>query len=93
MQSPEFASRWARRRVRTCTSGVKHFRHPVVGAMELAFENLHTPGNSGQRMIAYSAESRTPSEAARRLLASCTAAEANEPEHAAGSTSEDIIPS
>ncbi|MHC0432399.1 helix-turn-helix domain-containing protein [Streptomyces sp. O3] len=80
MQSPEFASRWARHPVRTCTSGVKHFRHPVVGVMELAFENLHIPGNSGQRMIAYSAESRTPSEAALRLLASCAAAELDQPE-------------
>lgn len=91
MQSPEFASKWARHPVRTCTSGVKHFRHPVVGAMELAFENLHTPGNSGQRMIAYSAEPRTPSEAALRLLASCTGAEVDEPQHATGSAAEDTV--
>jgi transcriptional regulator with XRE-family HTH domain len=74
MHSPEFASRWARHPVRTCTSGVKNFHHPAVGTMELAFENFHIPGHSGQRMIAYSAEPETPSEAALRLLAGSAAA-------------------
>ena len=73
MNSDEFASRWARHPVRTCTSGVKHLRHPLVGAMELSFENLVIPGTSGQRLIAYTAEPASPSEAALRLLGSATA--------------------
>ncbi|MEV6803920.1 helix-turn-helix transcriptional regulator [Streptomyces sp. NPDC017248] len=73
MNCDEFASRWARHPVRTCTSGVKHLRHPLVGAMELSFENLVLPGTSGQRMIAYTAEPGSPSEAALRLLGSATA--------------------
>ncbi|WP_410537749.1 helix-turn-helix domain-containing protein [Streptomyces sp. KL2] len=85
MRSPDFASRWARHPVRTCTSGVKHFRHPLVGAMELAFENLHIPGDSGQRMIAYSAEPGSPSDAALRLLDSSTAPGARVPESMAES--------
>ncbi|GAA3139185.1 helix-turn-helix transcriptional regulator [Planomonospora alba] len=68
IQSEEFATRWARHPVRTCTSGVKRFHHPVVGPMELYFENLLIPGGSGQRIIAYSAEPGSPSEAALRLL-------------------------
>nr|WP_307827743.1 helix-turn-helix transcriptional regulator [Planomonospora sp. ID82291] len=68
IQSEEFAARWARHPVRTCTSGVKRFHHPVVGPMELYFENLLIPGDSGQRIIAYSAESGSPSEAALHLL-------------------------
>lgn len=68
IQSKEFAARWARHPVRTCTSGVKHFRHPIVGSMELYFENLLIPGGSGQRIIAYSAVSGSPSDAALRLL-------------------------
>ncbi|MEU5094207.1 helix-turn-helix transcriptional regulator [Streptomyces sp. NPDC020996] len=68
MKSPEFASLWARHPVRTCTSGVKHLRHPLVGAMSLAFENLCVPGTAGQRLIAYTAEPGSPSEAALRLL-------------------------
>jgi transcriptional regulator with XRE-family HTH domain len=73
MNCDEFASRWARHPVRTCTSGVKHLRHPLVGAMELSFENLVIPGTSGQRLIAYTAEPGSPSEAALRLLGSATA--------------------
>lgn len=75
VQSEEFASRWARHPVRTCTSGVKRLRHPLVGAMDLGFENLLIPGSSGQRLIAYTAEPGSPSEAALRLLGSATAPE------------------
>jgi transcriptional regulator with XRE-family HTH domain len=73
MSCDEFASLWARHPVRTCTSGVKYLRHPLVGAMELSFENLIIPGTSGQRLIAYTAEPGSPSEAALRLLGSATA--------------------
>jgi transcriptional regulator with XRE-family HTH domain len=73
MNCDEFASLWARHPVRTCTSGVKHLRHPLVGAMELSFENLVISGTSGQRLIAYTAEPGSPSEAALRLLGSATA--------------------
>lgn len=73
MNSDEFASRWARHPVRTCTSGVKHLRHPLVGALELSFDNLIIPGTSGQRLIAYTAEPGSPSETALRLLGSATA--------------------
>lgn len=72
MNCDEFASRWSRHPVRTCTSGVKHLRHPLVGAMELSFENLILPGTSGQRLIAYTAEPGSPSEAALRLLGSAS---------------------
>jgi transcriptional regulator with XRE-family HTH domain len=70
MQSREFAALWARHPVRTCTDGVKHLQHPLVGTMQLTFQSLTLPGSGDQRMIAYSAEPGTPSEAALRLLAS-----------------------
>ncbi|MFF0794924.1 helix-turn-helix transcriptional regulator [Streptomyces spiralis] len=79
MNCDEFASRWARHPVRTCTSGVKHLRHPLVGAMDLSFENLFIPGASGQRLIAYTAEPGSPSEAALRLLGSMAAPLAQDP--------------
>jgi transcriptional regulator with XRE-family HTH domain len=72
MNSDEFASLWARHPVRTCTSGVKQLRHPMVGTMELSFENLVIPGSLGQHLIAYTAEPGSPSEAALRLLGSAT---------------------
>ncbi|MFI6173269.1 helix-turn-helix transcriptional regulator [Nocardia sp. NPDC051052] len=78
MNCAEFASRWARHPVRTCTSGVKHLHHPLVGAIELSFENLVIPSASGQRLIAYTAEPGSPSEAALRLLGSATTPMAQE---------------
>ncbi|GHH90346.1 helix-turn-helix transcriptional regulator [Streptomyces capillispiralis] len=76
MNSTEFAARWARHPVRTCTSGVKRLRHPLVGALDLGFENLILPGTSDRRLIAYTAEPGSPSETALRLLGSATAATA-----------------
>jgi transcriptional regulator with XRE-family HTH domain len=73
MNCDEFASRWARHPVRTCTSGVKQLRHPLVGTLELSFENLTIPGTPGQHVIAYTAEPGSPSEAALRILGSATA--------------------
>ncbi|MQY35550.1 hypothetical protein SRB17_35280 [Streptomyces sp. RB17] len=69
IQSREFAALWARHPVRTCTSGAKTLHHPAVGTLELSFENLCLPGASGQRLIAYTAEPGSPSDAALRLLA------------------------
>ena len=76
VQCDEFALRWARHPVRTCTSGLKRLRHPLVGTMDLSFENLLIPGTSGRRLIAYTAEPGSPSEAALRLLVSAAAREA-----------------
>jgi transcriptional regulator with XRE-family HTH domain len=73
MNCNEFASLWARHPVRTCASGIKNLHHPVVGEMELSFENLVIPGTSGQHLITYTAEPGSPSDMALRLLGSATA--------------------
>ncbi|MFJ4785047.1 helix-turn-helix transcriptional regulator [Streptomyces sp. NPDC088794] len=73
IQSAEFAALWSRHPVRTCTSGTKRLHHPMVGALELAFENLCMPGAAGQRLIAYTTAPDSPSEAALRLLSSLAA--------------------
>ncbi|MFJ6701151.1 helix-turn-helix domain-containing protein [Streptomyces sp. NPDC091272] len=70
MKSAEFTTLWSRHPVRGCVSGTKHLQHPLVGRMELAFETMQLAGGNGQRMLAYSAEPGTASEAALRLLAS-----------------------
>ncbi len=70
--SREFAALWARHPVRTCTSGVKHLRHQLVGELTLTFENLVVPGTADHRLITYTAEPGSPSEAALRLLGSAT---------------------
>ena len=69
VSSPEFARLWHKHPVLTCTTGTKRFDHPDVGHFELEFEVLHTPEDSGQRIMTYMALPGTPSYAALRLLA------------------------
>lgn len=86
MNSPEFSSLWSRHPVRTCTSGTKHLHHPLVGRMHLTFETLDIPGPSGQRLIAYTAEPGSPSEAALRLLGSTAATDGSATTDGSGTT-------
>ncbi|GAB2918791.1 helix-turn-helix transcriptional regulator [Micromonospora polyrhachis] len=68
MKSPAFAGLWAKHSVRSCVSGTKQLRHPVVGRLEVDFEVMHLPDGSGQRIITHTAAPGTGSEAALRLL-------------------------
>ena len=68
MNSPEFASLWARHPGANCVAGTKLFRHPHVGELALEFEALHLADDSGQRILMYSAAPDTPAEAALHLL-------------------------
>jgi transcriptional regulator with XRE-family HTH domain len=68
VQSPEFARLWARHPVANCVSGTKHLHHPEVGDLELHFEVLSPPDESGHRVLLYSAEEGSPSAAALDLL-------------------------
>jgi transcriptional regulator with XRE-family HTH domain len=54
-KSAEFTDLWARHPVVRCTSGIKRFDHPVVGAFELDFQVLHVADRTGQRLIAHTA--------------------------------------
>ncbi|MFF1869394.1 helix-turn-helix transcriptional regulator [Streptomyces sp. CB03911] len=73
MNSPEFAALWARHPVNDCLFGSKELHHPVVGRLELAFEAMPLPEGGGHRMLLYSAEPGSASEAALRLLAGASA--------------------
>jgi transcriptional regulator with XRE-family HTH domain len=73
IKSPEFRSWWADHNVREKTHGVKHYHHPLVGDMTLAYENVTFPGENGQTMCVYTVEPDSPSEAALQLLANWTA--------------------
>jgi transcriptional regulator with XRE-family HTH domain len=66
--SAEFAELWSRHPVRGCVSGTKLFRHPLAGAMELAFERLETVDGSGHWLLLFSARPGSPAEAGLRLL-------------------------
>jgi transcriptional regulator with XRE-family HTH domain len=76
-RSDAFRVRWAAHDVRLHRSGVKYFRHPVVGVVELSFEALDLPADPGLMLTAYTAEPGSPSEDALRLLASWAATAAH----------------
>ena len=69
-RSEEFRHRWAAHHVKLHRTGVKRFRHPMVGDLTLDFEALDLPGDPGQRMLVYSAEPGSPSYEGLQLLAS-----------------------
>lgn len=72
-RSEEFRTRWAAHNVRLHQSGSKHFNHPVVGRLHLAFEAMELSASPGLKLIAYSAEPGSASQDALNLLASCAA--------------------
>jgi transcriptional regulator with XRE-family HTH domain len=72
-RSEAFRTWWAAHNVRFHRSGVKRFRHPVVGDLTLAYEALDLAADPGLRISAYTAEPGTPSEDALNLLASWAA--------------------
>jgi hypothetical protein len=68
LKSADFAAIWAKHPVQQCVNGVKRFRHPEVGDLDLSFEVLHLPGASGQRMMTHAAEVGSADAAALELL-------------------------
>ena len=72
-RSDDFRTRWAAHNVRLHHTGVKHFQHPVVGRLDLAFEAMPLPADPGLTLTAYSAEAGTPTHDALRLLSSWAA--------------------
>ena len=73
MKSEQFRTLWAGRDVKQRTHGSKRFRHPVVGELTLRFENFDLPGETGQRLVAFSPEPSSPAASALELLAMWTA--------------------
>ena len=75
LRSEDFARLWSRHPVHNCVSGVKHLHHPAVGALELGFEVLTLPDDSGQRLLTFTAEPDSPSAVSLSLLSSLAAEE------------------
>lgn len=71
--SENFRTWWAAHNVRFHRTGVKRFRHPVVGDLTLTFEALDLAADAGLRISAYTAEPGTPSDDALKVLASWAA--------------------
>jgi transcriptional regulator with XRE-family HTH domain len=71
-RSDEFRVRWAAHNVKFHRTGVKRLHHPLVGDLTLTYEALELSADTGQRLLAYTAEPGSPSHDALRLLASWT---------------------
>lgn len=77
-RSEEFRTRWAAHNVRFHRTGSKRLHHPVVGDLELSYEAMELPANSGWTMFAYTAEPGSASEERLKLLASWAATTTSE---------------
>ncbi len=72
-QSELFRQLWGTHDVRTHGAGSKRFRHPAVGDLELAFEELSLTADPGLVLLVYTAEPGSPSAERLRLLGSLAA--------------------
>ena len=82
-QDETFRTKWAAHNVRFHDTGVKRMHHPVVGDLELTYETMELPADTGLTMFAFTAEPGTKSEQALDLLASWSATtDRAEPAHA-----------
>jgi transcriptional regulator with XRE-family HTH domain len=80
-RSEEFRALWAAHDVRLHRTGVKQFRHPAVGLLDLMFEAMALEADEGLTLTAYTAEPGTPSHDGLKLLASWTATRQDEARH------------
>ncbi|GIF26219.1 transcriptional regulator with XRE-family HTH domain [Actinoplanes tereljensis] len=72
-RSEDFRTRWAAHDVRLHRTGVKQFRHPVVGEITLSYEAMPLTADPGLTLIALSAPAGSADDDALRLLASWAA--------------------
>ncbi|RAM38591.1 transcriptional regulator [Arthrobacter globiformis] len=68
LKSPEFATMWAEHPVENCMSGNKTLNHSQLGTLELGFEVLTMPDDSGHRVLTYTAEPGSETAAALTRL-------------------------
>ena len=81
-RSPQFRADWAGHDVHEHRTGVKSFRHPVVGPVTVAFDVFGMPGEAGLQIVTYSPPPHTDSAEKFALLASWAATQ--EAGHPAG---------
>lgn len=71
--SDEFRIRWGAHNVRHHASGVKEFRHPVVGDLDMRYEAMEPMGDPGLNVLMYAAVPGSVTEERLQLLASWVA--------------------
>jgi len=68
MKSSEFRQLWDRYDVRSKSSGLKHYRHPMVGELHLDYQTFAVNGTDGMTLHVFSAAPDTPAHDALALL-------------------------
>jgi uncharacterized protein YndB with AHSA1/START domain len=88
-RSEQFRGWWAVHDVRLHQSGTKHFRHPAVGLLDVAFDAMPLPAREDQdlTMTFYTAEPGSPSDDALKVLASWAATASTDQDTVAGQDS------
>jgi transcriptional regulator with XRE-family HTH domain len=86
-RSPEFSKLWSSHDVRYHDTGFKALSHPVVGDLDLTFEVMDLPADTGQSLIVYGAEPGSATAEALRLLSIWAATNEDEVRVAAESNS------
>jgi hypothetical protein len=81
-RSETFRTLWAAHNVRSHDTGVKRFRHSVVGELTMSYEAMELVADPGLTMFVYTAEPGSKSEEALNLLGSWTATLDQEEDHA-----------
>jgi transcriptional regulator with XRE-family HTH domain len=69
-RSADFRARWARHEVRRHSSGRKSIMHPVVGRLDLAYDDFTLPGDPHTSITTYTADPGSPTADALAVLAS-----------------------
>lgn len=72
-RSGDFRRKWGAHDVRRHATGIKYFHHSIVGELELLFEGTALLADPGWSLLLYTAQPRSPSADALRLLASWAA--------------------
>lgn len=72
-RSEDFRRLWASHDVRLHRTGTKVFHHPAVGTLELDYEALELPADTGLQLNVYTAVPGSPSDDGLKLLASWAA--------------------
>ncbi|WP_150462961.1 helix-turn-helix domain-containing protein [Nesterenkonia ebinurensis] len=72
-RSDSFRQRWASHDVRFHRSGLKRYRHPVAGRLDLNFESMELPSEPGLQLNVFTAPAGSPSADGLSLLASWVA--------------------
>ena len=72
-RSDDFRTRWAAHDVRLHRTGIKQFRHPAVGNLDLNFETMDLTADPGLTLTMLSAPAGSADDDALRLLSSWAA--------------------